>query len=57
VKEFGSLPREILVKREEIFRLLKPVAFKLKIKLNKNKKLTMVKRVVGGMLESSPGES
>jgi len=56
VKKFGSLPREILVKREEIFRLLKPVAFKLEIELSKNKKLTMVKRVVEDMFESSSGE-
>jgi hypothetical protein len=46
-----SLPAEILVKKEEAFNLLEPVAFGLGIKLSKVKNLTMLEEVQESMSE------
>ena len=52
-----TLPQEILVKKEETFKLLKPIAFELGIKLRRVKKLKMLEDAKADMFKFTAGEN
>jgi len=52
-----TLPQEILVKKEETFKLLKPIAFELGIKLRRVKGLKMLEDAKASMFKFTAGEN
>ena len=52
-----TLPQEILIKKEETFTLLKPIAFELGIKLRRVKRLRMLEDAQASMFNFSAGEN
>ena len=48
IKNFGTVPQEVLVKKQESFDTLKPIAAILKIKLTKVKNLPMLEEAQNG---------
>ena len=52
-----TLPQEILIKKEETFTLLKPIAFELGIKLRRVKKLKMLEDAQASMFKFTAGEN
>ncbi|MBA7513632.1 hypothetical protein ES705_05649 [subsurface metagenome] len=56
-ENYKSLPQEILVKKEETFKLLKPIAFELGIKLRRVKKLKMLEDAKASMFKFTADEN
>ncbi len=57
VENIESLPQEILVKREETFKLLEPLTSKLGIKLRRIKRLMALEKAQNTFLSFSSGEN
>jgi len=55
-EDYNSLPQEILVKKEETFKLLKPITSELGINLRRVKKLKMLEEAQASMSEFTAGE-
>ena len=51
IEGIGTMPREILVKKEEVAKLLEPTASRLRIKLRNVKRLTALEEALDGMLD------
>ena len=56
-EDYKSLPQEILVKREETFKLLKSITSELGIKLRRVKKLRMLEEAQASMSEFTAGKN
>ena len=52
-----TLPQEILVKKEETFKLLKPIASELGINLRRVKRLKMLEDAQASMSKFTAGEN
>lgn len=50
VENLGIIPEEVLVKREETFKMLKPATYRLRIKLRKVKRLPLLEEAQEGFL-------
>jgi hypothetical protein len=56
-EDMKSLPQEILVKKEETFKLLKPITSELGINLRRVKKLKMLEDAKASMFKFTAGEN
>jgi hypothetical protein len=56
-ENYKSLPQEILVKKEETFKLLKPITSELGIKLRSVKRLRMLEDAQVSMSKFTAGEN
>ena len=56
-ENYKSLPQEILVNKEETFKLLEPITSELGIKLRRVKKLKMLEDARASMFEFTAGEN
>ncbi|MBA7497356.1 hypothetical protein ES704_00084 [subsurface metagenome] len=56
-ENYKSLPQEILVNKEETFKLLEPIVSELGIKLRRVKKLRMLEDAQASMFEFTAGEN
>lgn len=56
-ENYKSLPQEILVKKEETFKLLEPITSKFGIKLRSVKRLRMLEDAQASMSKFTAGEN
>ena len=56
-ENYKYLPQEILVKKEETFKLLKPITSELGINLRRVKKLEMLEEAKESMFKFTAGEN
>jgi len=56
-ENYKTLPQEILVKKEETFKLLKPITSELGINLRRAKKLKMLEDAKASMFKFTAGEN